>query len=113
MRAAAGFAAVHPAGYDLLKVLRDSGGKVPFFIFAGSDTPEYRREATKRSAQDERRNRWAKRLCTCACNGSNNDIAYTLEAFLDVIRQTQRKCNHRQRGIERAAGGEYRAAGHI
>jgi CheY-like chemotaxis protein len=39
------------AGYSLLKLLRDGGSKVPFFIFAGSDTPEYRREATKRGAQ--------------------------------------------------------------
>jgi CheY-like chemotaxis protein len=31
------------AGYTLLKRLRDSGGKVPYFIFAGSDRPEYRR----------------------------------------------------------------------
>jgi hypothetical protein len=28
------------AGYGLLKSLRDSGSRVPFFIFAGSDTPE-------------------------------------------------------------------------
>ena len=39
------------AGYGLLKVLRDSGSTVPFFIFAGSDTPEFRREAAERSAQ--------------------------------------------------------------
>jgi CheY-like chemotaxis protein len=39
------------AGYGLLKLLRDGGSKVPFFIFAGSDTPEYRREATERGAQ--------------------------------------------------------------
>lgn len=36
------------AGCGLLKSLGDSGSKVPFFIFAGSDTPEYRREAAKR-----------------------------------------------------------------
>ncbi|MBO0751211.1 MAG: response regulator [Bradyrhizobiaceae bacterium] len=39
------------AGYALLKLLRDSGSKVPFFIFAGSDTPEFRREAAERGAQ--------------------------------------------------------------
>jgi CheY-like chemotaxis protein len=39
------------AGYGLLKLLRDSGSKVPFFIFAGSDTPEFRREAAERGAQ--------------------------------------------------------------
>lgn len=39
------------AGYDLLTRLRGSGSKVPFFIFAGSDTPEYRRAAAERGAQ--------------------------------------------------------------
>jgi hypothetical protein len=39
------------AGYSLLKLLRDGGSTVPFFIFAGSDTPEYRREAAKRGGQ--------------------------------------------------------------
>jgi CheY-like chemotaxis protein len=39
------------AGYGLLKLLRDGGSKVPFFIFAGSDTPEFRREAAERGAQ--------------------------------------------------------------
>jgi CheY-like chemotaxis protein len=39
------------AGYGLLELLRGSGSKVPFFIFAGSDTPELRREAAERGAQ--------------------------------------------------------------
>jgi CheY-like chemotaxis protein len=39
------------AGYTLLKLLRESGSKVPFFIFAGSDKPEFRREAAERGAQ--------------------------------------------------------------
>jgi CheY-like chemotaxis protein len=39
------------AGYGLLKLLRDHGSHVPFFIFAGSDTPEFRREAAERGAQ--------------------------------------------------------------
>ena len=39
------------AGYGLLELLRESGSKVPFFIFAGSDTPEFRREAAGRGAQ--------------------------------------------------------------
>jgi CheY-like chemotaxis protein len=39
------------AGYGLLQLLRDGGSKVPFFIFAGSDTPEFRREAAERGAQ--------------------------------------------------------------
>jgi CheY-like chemotaxis protein len=39
------------AGYGLLKSLRDSGSKVPFFIFASSDKPEFRREAAERGAQ--------------------------------------------------------------
>jgi CheY-like chemotaxis protein len=39
------------AGYTLLKLLRDSGSKVPYFIFAGLDKPEFRREAAERGAQ--------------------------------------------------------------
>lgn len=39
------------AGYELLKLLRDRGSKVPFFIFSGSDTPKFRREAAERGAQ--------------------------------------------------------------
>jgi CheY-like chemotaxis protein len=39
------------AGYGLLELLRESGSKVPFFIFAGSDTPEFRRDAAARGAQ--------------------------------------------------------------
>jgi len=39
------------AGYGLLKLLRDRGSKVPFFIFSAFDRPEYRREAAKRGAQ--------------------------------------------------------------
>jgi CheY-like chemotaxis protein len=39
------------AGYTLLERLRDSGSKTPFFIFAGSDRPEFRREAAERGAQ--------------------------------------------------------------
>jgi CheY-like chemotaxis protein len=39
------------AGYGLLKLLRDSGSKAPFFIFAGKDKPEFRREAAERGAQ--------------------------------------------------------------
>ena len=39
------------AGYGLLKLIRDHGSHIPFFIFAGSDTPEFRREAAERGAQ--------------------------------------------------------------
>jgi CheY-like chemotaxis protein len=39
------------AGYDLLGRIRASGNKVPFFVFAGSDKPEYRKEAAERGAQ--------------------------------------------------------------
>lgn len=39
------------AGYDFLKAVRDSGSKTPFLIFAGSQSPEYRREAEERGAQ--------------------------------------------------------------
>jgi CheY-like chemotaxis protein len=39
------------AGYELLKAVRDQGNDVPFFIFAGSDKPEFRREAAERGAQ--------------------------------------------------------------
>lgn len=39
------------AGYDLLGRIRASGNNVPFFVFAGSDKPEYRKEAAERGAQ--------------------------------------------------------------
>jgi CheY-like chemotaxis protein len=39
------------AGYDLLKAVRDQGSAIPFFIFAGADKPEFRREAAERGAQ--------------------------------------------------------------
>jgi CheY-like chemotaxis protein len=39
------------AGYGLLKLLHDRGSKVPFFIFAGSHKPQFRREAAERGAQ--------------------------------------------------------------
>ena len=39
------------AGYGLLKLIRDRGDKIPFFIFAGLDKPEFRREAAERGAQ--------------------------------------------------------------
>jgi CheY-like chemotaxis protein len=39
------------AGYDLLKVVRDRGSQVPFFIFSSGDTPEFRREAKELGAQ--------------------------------------------------------------
>ena len=39
------------AGYDLLARIRSLGSKVPFFIFAGLDTPKYRREAAELGAQ--------------------------------------------------------------
>ncbi len=39
------------AGYELLKAIRDQGNQVPFLIFAGSDKPEFRREAAGRGAQ--------------------------------------------------------------
>jgi hypothetical protein len=46
-------------------------------------------------------------------SAQTGDVGYSSEVFLDVIRQTQRKCNNRQSRIERAPGGEYRAAGHV
>ena len=39
------------AGYELLEAVRARGNKQPFLIFAGSDTPEFRREADERGAQ--------------------------------------------------------------
>jgi CheY-like chemotaxis protein len=39
------------AGYGLLKRLREGGSVVPFFIFAGLNTPEFKREAADRGAQ--------------------------------------------------------------
>ncbi|MCH9765747.1 MAG: response regulator [Alphaproteobacteria bacterium] len=39
------------AGYELLQAIRAKGNPVPFFIFAGSDTAEFRQEAAARGAQ--------------------------------------------------------------
>lgn len=39
------------AGYELLEAVRAKGNNLPFLIFAGSDTPEFRREAKERGAQ--------------------------------------------------------------
>ncbi len=39
------------AGYELLEIIRMRGSDVPFFIFAGDDKPEYRKEAKERGAQ--------------------------------------------------------------
>jgi CheY-like chemotaxis protein len=39
------------AGYGLLSAIRARGIDVPFVIFAGSDTPEFRREAALQGAQ--------------------------------------------------------------
>lgn len=39
------------AGYTLLKFVRDSGSRVPYFIYAGSRAPEHQREALARGAQ--------------------------------------------------------------
>ncbi|MFV0298357.1 MAG: response regulator [Hyphomicrobiaceae bacterium] len=39
------------AGYELLAAIRQSGNQIPFFIFAGSDTPEFRRQAAEAGAQ--------------------------------------------------------------
>ncbi|HZN93828.1 MAG TPA: TIR domain-containing protein [Myxococcales bacterium] len=39
------------AGYTLLQIVRDTGYKLPFFIYAGSKTPEHVAEAHRRGAQ--------------------------------------------------------------
>lgn len=39
------------AGYGLLSAIRGQGVDVPFLIFAGDDTPEFRREAAQQGAQ--------------------------------------------------------------
>jgi CheY-like chemotaxis protein len=39
------------AGYTLLKAVRDSGSRVPYFIYAGSRAPEHQKEALARGAQ--------------------------------------------------------------
>ena len=39
------------AGYELLEAIRRTDMQVPFLIFAGSDSPEFRREAQQRGAQ--------------------------------------------------------------
>ena len=38
-------------GYVLLDALRSQGNRVPFFIYAGSNAPEHKREAADRGAQ--------------------------------------------------------------
>ena len=35
----------------MLQLIRESGKEVPFFIFAGQNRPEFRREAAARGAQ--------------------------------------------------------------
>lgn len=39
------------AGYQLLDAIRAKSNPVPFFIFAGSDTAEFRQQALARGAQ--------------------------------------------------------------
>ena len=39
------------AGYELLEKVRQHNDHIPFLIFAGSDTPEFRLEAQQRGAQ--------------------------------------------------------------
>ncbi len=39
------------AGYELLAGLRDTGHRMPFFIFSSDDRPEYRLEAKRAGAQ--------------------------------------------------------------
>ncbi|MGO4682929.1 response regulator [Hyphomicrobium sp. 2TAF46] len=39
------------AGYDLLRSVRALDPAIPFFVFAGSDTPKFRREAAELGAQ--------------------------------------------------------------
>jgi CheY-like chemotaxis protein len=39
------------AGYTFLKAVRDSGSRVPYFIYAGSRAPEHQTEALSRGAQ--------------------------------------------------------------
>jgi len=39
------------AGYELLQLIREDGYDMSFFIFAGQDRPEFRREAAARGAQ--------------------------------------------------------------
>jgi DNA-binding NtrC family response regulator len=38
-------------GYVLLDGIRKSGAETPFFIYAGSNAPEHKHEATSRGAQ--------------------------------------------------------------
>lgn len=55
-------------GYVLLEKIRKMGNKTPFFIFAGSNLPEHRREALERGAQ-----------------GSTNDARELFTAVSNVI----------------------------
>lgn len=43
-------------GYVLLEALRNQGDKTPFFIYAGSNLPEHKKEAIKRGAQGSTNN---------------------------------------------------------
>lgn len=38
-------------GYLLLDAIREQGNQIPFFIYAGSNSPEHKRETTKRGGQ--------------------------------------------------------------
>lgn len=38
-------------GYELLKILRETDTETPYFIYAGSNAPEHKREASERGAQ--------------------------------------------------------------
>jgi CheY-like chemotaxis protein len=43
-------------GYALLEALRETDSETPFFIYAGSNAPEHKREATERGAQGSTNN---------------------------------------------------------
>lgn len=43
-------------GYTLLEILRNKGDQTPFFIYAGSNLPEHKREAQQRGAQGSTNN---------------------------------------------------------
>jgi CheY-like chemotaxis protein len=56
------------AGYELLKLVKDSGNSVPFIIYAGSNLPQHQLEAENRGAQ-----------------GSTNDPRELFELAIDQL----------------------------
>jgi CheY-like chemotaxis protein len=59
-------------GYALLEAVRSQGNDTPFFIYAGSNSPEHRQEAARRGAQ-----------------GSTNDPEELFRMVMNAVAQTK------------------------